>query len=659
MNESDHSNVPFVITAIEFAIAVAVSLYIISSLTENYLGLSSIFSGILLSLLCIPICLLLYRAEDDRVLLDTFAGLIALFIIQTLSGTIWYLVPLLTGNRSIEIFGMSLMAAGYLPIIAALYQVLKRQKLHIGKRVLASGAAIGLAGAVALFFAVATRSGSVEAAFASVLLYLPILSDLFVIAVSAVLVLQNRNSRRKYVFTILFIVFLVSLVGDSLSEIATIGLADTLNLAQLAYAVMLLFLTVSLLFYSLTSINLVVLNRVSRELKDTRRLVGDLLAHTPDAMGITDVRGDLDQANEKFLALLDQRFFTGGRFNIFRDSSSLFGPEVGEHAGKLLLGRAAVLRNVRYWRPENRGERYLSLKMFPTYSSEEGVSGYAIIAEDVTELKQADDALRKARDELEIRVVERTADLEQANAALQRERLDLKRSNEELEQFAYIASHDLQEPLRMVNSYVKLIDKRYRGKLDCDADDYLQYVVDGTARMQLMIADLRHYSRVDTKVRAFKQVDLETAFQKIEENLQVAIRESNATVTHTPLPTVLGDNLQLMHVFQNLVSNAIKYRGDRAPVIHVSAEKADEEWTFSVRDNGIGIDPQYFSKLFIIFHRLHNHTEYSGNGIGLAICKKIIAHHGGRIWVESVPGEGSEFKFTIPCEAEVKTTPQE
>jgi signal transduction histidine kinase len=278
------------------------------------------------------------------------------------------------------------------------------------------------------------------------------------------------------------------------------------------------------------------------------------------------------------------------------------------------------------------------------------------------DLNQSNEELQKAHDVLEIRVAERTAELQRSNAqlraemeerkkaeeALRRRTNELARSNAELEQFAYIASHDLQEPLRMVSSYVQLLAKRYRGKLDQDADDFIGYASDGASRMQKLINDLLAYSRVGTRGKSFEEVSLEAALTQALENLQLAIKEKNAIVTHDPLPVAYGDGGQLTQVFQNLIDNAIKFRSEEPPRVHVSARLEGGECVCSVQDNGIGIAPEYLNRLFLLFQRLHTRKEYPGTGIGLAICKRIVERHGGKIWVESKPGEGSTFYFRIP-----------
>ncbi len=237
---------------------------------------------------------------------------------------------------------------------------------------------------------------------------------------------------------------------------------------------------------------------------------------------------------------------------------------------------------------------------------------------------------------------------EAAEEALDRHARELARSNQELQQFAYVASHDLQEPLRMVSSYTELLAQRYAGQLDADANDFIAFAHDGAKRMEQLIQDLLAYSRVHTREVRFEPVDCQSAIERALKNLQVSIEESGAAVVCEPLPAVVGDGAQLTQLFQNLIGNAIKYRSAQAPRIHIRAERRGPEWVFAVRDNGIGIDPQYAQRIFVIFQRLHSHAEYPGTGIGLAIAKKIVERHGGRIWVESQPGDGSTFFFTLP-----------
>src|ERR1700678_1016503 len=225
---------------------------------------------------------------------------------------------------------------------------------------------------------------------------------------------------------------------------------------------------------------------------------------------------------------------------------------------------------------------------------------------------------------------------------------ELNRSNEELGQFAYIASHDLQEPLRMVASYTQLLSRRYTGKLDADADEFIAFAVDGANRMQRLIQDLLAFSRIGTKGADLVDYSSEDAMQQALVNLRGVIGDSGALVTHDPLPLVLADEMQLVQLFQNLVGNAIKYQSPGVPHVHVSAAmNVDKKWVFSVRDNGLGIDPQYFDRIFGMFQRLHKRQEFAGTGIGLAICKKIVERHKGTISVDSQPGQGSTFSFAL------------
>jgi len=236
----------------------------------------------------------------------------------------------------------------------------------------------------------------------------------------------------------------------------------------------------------------------------------------------------------------------------------------------------------------------------------------------------------------------------QAEAYLLNKVEELNRSNEELGQFAYVVSHDLQEPLRMVASYTQLLSRRYKGQLDSDADEFISFAVDGASRMQRLIQNLLAYSRVGTKGKDLLDTSSEEALQQALINLRGAIKDSGALVTHDPLPAVLADEMQLIQLFQNLVGNAIKYQSSGVPRVHVSASKnGGKKWIFSVQDNGLGIDSQYFEKIFGMFQRLHKREEFAGTGIGLAICKKIVERHGGSISVQSRPGHGSTFRFAL------------
>ena len=250
--------------------------------------------------------------------------------------------------------------------------------------------------------------------------------------------------------------------------------------------------------------------------------------------------------------------------------------------------------------------------------------GYRGVGTDITERKRGQAVLRAAYDEL-------------------------ARSNAELQQFAYVASHDLQEPLRMIGSYTQLLERRYGDKLDSDAREFMSFIVEGATRMKQLIEDLLAYSRVGTRGKELRQVPLQLALERALVNLRAAIESSGAHITHDAFPEVSGDDTQLTQLFQNLIGNAIKFRKADEPLrIHVGVQDAGDEWRFSVSDNGIGIEPQYFERIFMVFQRLHTRDEYPGTGIGLAICKKVVDRHRGRIWVESAHGKGSTFVFTLP-----------
>lgn len=272
---------------------------------------------------------------------------------------------------------------------------------------------------------------------------------------------------------------------------------------------------------------------------------------------------------------------------------------------------------------------------------EEKLGGYFLSSASpiYNENKELDKCVHVLRDITKIKIIEK--ELESAMD-------DLKRSNNELEQFAYVASHDLKEPLRMVSSFLQLLQQRYEGQLDADADEFIEYAVDGAKRMHLLIEDLLAYSRIMTKGNAFKELKMEDALSQALINLKISIEENDSNISHDPLPIISADFSQMIQLFQNLIGNAIKYRDKENPQIHISATKEDDHWLFSVKDNGIGIDQRHADRIFMIFKRIHTNTEYTGTGIGLAIAKRIVEKHGGQIWLEPEPGKGSNFCFTLP-----------
>jgi len=256
----------------------------------------------------------------------------------------------------------------------------------------------------------------------------------------------------------------------------------------------------------------------------------------------------------------------------------------------------------------------------------DGATLCRVVVSDITERKRAEEALVKKSE-------------------------DLARSNADLMQFAYIASHDLQEPLRTIARFVQLLEKRYQGKLDQDADEFIGFIVSGTKRMQQIINDLLAYSRVNTRREPHRLIEIDDAIQIAMQNLKYVLEDSRGTVIYRGMPLIFADGPQVIQLFQNIIGNALKFHGEESPRVEISAVRKENDWIFSVRDNGIGIDPQYKDRIFEIFQRLHTNVEYSGTGIGLAIAKKIVERHGGRIWVESEPGKGSTFNFTLPVDA--------
>ncbi len=277
----------------------------------------------------------------------------------------------------------------------------------------------------------------------------------------------------------------------------------------------------------------------------------------------------------------------------------------------------------------------------PDEADLELIRSSAHLAAVAIEHKRAAEQLRRAHAELELRVQQRTAEIARANAAL-------AQSNRDLQDFAYVASHDLQEPLRMVTSYCQLLQRRYQGQLDSDADEFIHFAVDGATRMQTLIADLLAYSRVESAAKPPTPTDCREVMNAVMRNLDASIQATGAVISYDDLPVIMADSTQLTQVLQNLVDNSIKYHGQAAPEVRVTAQRVNGEWLFAVRDNGIGINSRYTEQIFTVFKRLHDREKYQGTGLGLAICKRVVSQHGGRIWVESEPGSGSTFYFTLP-----------
>lgn len=292
----------------------------------------------------------------------------------------------------------------------------------------------------------------------------------------------------------------------------------------------------------------------------------------------------------------------------------------------------------------------------PILKTDGSVREWIGVCIDITERKQAESALKNTNEELEIRVQERTKELlgeiaerREAEQKLEQLMVRLQQSNQELERFAFVAAHDLQEPLRAVIGYTQLLAQEYQDHLDASAQEYINYIVDGSTRMQQLVRDLLVYHRVNSSFREFALIDCNAILSQVISNLQLAIVQSNTTIASDNLPTVNANKTQFIQLFQNLIANAIKFRREEPPHIHITVELlTNNEWLFCVQDNGIGIKSRYLERIFEVFKRLHTQKQFPGTGIGLAICKKIVEHHGGCIWAESDPGVGTRFYFTVP-----------
>jgi PAS domain S-box-containing protein len=347
-----------------------------------------------------------------------------------------------------------------------------------------------------------------------------------------------------------------------------------------------------------------------------------MVDHVPIGISRTDLSGRFVFVNEEFCKM----FGTSAEDLLGKTPDDVVPQFATDKSGSI---NRRVLEQAR---PEERIERlmlgdreqFMKVIRMPVKDDQQQVIGMQAVWLDVTELQQAQNRLERYAQNLE-------------------------RSNVDLQQFAYVASHDLQEPLRAVSSYCQLIEKNYSNQLDERALRWLQFVVNGARRMQTLVRDLLTYARVDNKAESWITVDSDAVCKLAVENLSQAIKEAGAEVTISKLPIVWADGTQLEALFQNLIGNAVKFRGERPPRVTITAQRVEQEWRFAVRDNGIGIKPEFHERVFEIFKRLESQDRYSGTGIGLAICKRIVERYGGRIWVESQLGQGSTFFFTLPC----------
>jgi PAS domain S-box-containing protein len=381
--------------------------------------------------------------------------------------------------------------------------------------------------------------------------------------------------------------------------------------------------------------NTALLRRQTEVLGKAEQKFRSLLEAAPDAMLISDEEGSISLVNSQAEVM-----FAFPREELIGQNVRLLVPDWGRHARLPRadgLGRLAAPTEL--WARRKNGQQFpVEISLSPL-QTEEGVLFTSAIR-DITERRRADEAIRELNATLEQRVAVRTQELLRSNEAL-------RQSNDDLNQFAYAASHDLQEPLRMVALYSQMLQRKYAGKLDSSADQYISYIVGGARRMEMLLKDLLTYSQTGSSDSGPAQtVEFLDVIRKVLLNLQASVEQSGAMITWEAIPAVHAHEIRLVQLLQNLVSNAIKYRAEDAPRIHISAKWRETEWLISVQDNGIGIAPEYAQQIFKIFKRLHG-QEFPGTGIGLAICQRIVETYGGRIWVES-NGPGSCFCFTLP-----------
>jgi len=355
------------------------------------------------------------------------------------------------------------------------------------------------------------------------------------------------------------------------------------------------------------------------------RHLNGILESTPDAIAAVDLELQWVACNAKYSTDFKQKHgvhpeIGAGLDEVLTNPADQPGQAIALWR-RALAGEIFSITDVH--KDASGAETFYEIRYYPITDREGTPIAACQIARDISERKRYENILLRQSDEL-------------------------RRSNAELEQFAYVASHDLQEPLRMVASYMQLLSERYNGQLDAKADKYIAYAVDGARRMQMLINDLLALSRVNSRGSEPSSVDCQKVVRQVLHDLEPTIRDCNAIVEVAALPTLLADEQQIAQLFQNLIGNALKFRGEHSPLIQLSAESEEGHWLFRVRDNGIGIEPEYAERIFVIFQRLHSREKYSGTGIGLAICKKIVERHQGRIWVESQPGAGATFLFTLP-----------
>jgi PAS domain S-box-containing protein len=384
--------------------------------------------------------------------------------------------------------------------------------------------------------------------------------------------------------------------------------------------------------------NTALLRRQAEVLSKAEQKFRSLLEAAPDAMIISSEDGRISLVNSQVEVMFGFRReeLIGQNIRELVPDWASFSPLSADVHAHAAVGPSSPRE---LWAVRKNKQRYpVEISLSPL-QTEEGLLLTSAIR-DITERKKADEAIRELNTTLEQRVSERTQELVESNEAL-------RQSNDDLKQFAYAASHDLQEPLRMVALYSQMLQRKYASELDTETDQYVGFIVGGAKRMEMLLKDLLTYSQTGADVGPAQPVDFEPVMRKVLLNLQASIEQNAASISWDSLPTVQAHEVRLVQLLQNIVGNAIKYRSQEVPKIRIAAERRDTDWLFVVEDNGIGIEPEYAPQIFGIFKRLHG-QNYPGTGIGLAICQRIVERYNGRIWVESKPGEGSRFFFTLP-----------
>jgi len=446
------------------------------------------------------------------------------------------------------------------------------------------------------------------------------------------LVSKSENEKKQALF--LTVAVSIPLVGGVITEcmpaffnLEVIPLSTTLS------TIMAIIIGVTIRRYKL-------LTSTEYQLKTIEKLFNSL----PDSIALVKVNGTIIKVNNAMAEDLEILVNDA----IGKKMSDLLPKNVAQKRNNLLQKTVEICKMQES--DDKIKNRYFHNLFIPTKSISDE-NNVLLISSDITERRNAEEKMKIYRSHLE----QRTNELEKeliarmtAEKDLKESNINLKRSNQELEQFAYVASHDLQEPLRMVSSYTQLLKRRYSNQIDEKADKYINYAVDGARRMQNLINDLLVYSRVTTRGQLFQEVDSNDILQRTIATLEVLTQETNTTITYDKLPKVTADATQFERIFLNLIKNSIRYHGEEDPKIHISAKSDKRMCTFSVKDNGMGIDSRYKEKVFVIFQRLHKREEGSGTGLGLAICKRIVNRHGGDIWFESKDGNGTTFYFTLP-----------